>query len=327
MSDPVLCAYAPPGEYTKDHTLLLQDGWWHLFSISGTQGYYHGYNGNEETFSWSTSRDLVNWEFRGHVMHPSQRPGTHDQHEVWAPHCVKANGRFYMFYTGVVHPHRPMEYRRLGFRHPWVFQGHRETQGLATSEDLTDWVKCDDPQRGIGIPGRDSHIVRDEAHGRWLLYSTGQGSDGMDDAYVSESNDLLDWKYIGVCARFPKLDANRPLGFTVDGWQGFKTWGITTESLYVMRQPRSGKWIMLGNWQYAVSGDPTDFTHSDVRYYDTGQEAIDMGFACEIVSLDGKWYRSGNFGPIDHWKLGFTEIQWQSEGAFAVVRSSVLACT
>lgn len=326
MSDPVDCAYAPPGEYTKDHTLLFHDGWWHLFSISGTRGYYHGYNGNEETFSWSISRDLVNWEFRGHVMHPSQRPGTFDQHEVWAPHCFKANGRFYMFYTGVVHPHRPMEYRRLGFRHPWVFQGHRETQGMAVSEDLTDWVKCDDPIRGIGIPGRDSHVIRDEAdgRGRWLLYSTGQGSNGLDDAYVSESTDLLTWRYLGVCARFPKLDPNRPLGFTVNSWEGFAKWAITTESLFVMRQPLSGKWILMGNWQYAVSDDPADFTSSEVRYYDTGGQAVDMGFACEIVEHNGRWYRSGTFGEIDHWRFGFTEIQWQSEGAFAVTRKSVL---
>jgi Glycosyl hydrolases family 32 N-terminal domain len=325
MSDPVTCAYAPPGEYIKDHTLLLHDGWWHLFSISGTRGYYHGYNGNEETFSWSISRDLVNWEFRGHVMHPSQRPGLYDQHEVWAPHCLKANGRFYMFYTGVVHPQRPMEYQRLGFRHPWVFQGHRETQGLAISEDLTDWVKVDDPQNGIAVPGRDSHVVRDEPNNRWLLYSTGQGSQGMDDAYVSQSSDLVHWECLGVCARFPKLDPNRPLGFTVDSWQGFKAWGITTESLLVMRQPRSGKWIMLGNWQYAVSDDPTDFTHSPVSYYDTGHQAIDMGFACEIVSMNGNWYRSGTFGQIDHWQLGFTQIDWQPQGAFTIKQRSILA--
>lgn len=118
--NPVNCDYAPPGEYIKDHSFVYHDGWWHLFSISGTQGYYHGYNGNEETFSWSISKNLIDWEFRGHVMHPSLREGTFDRHEVWAPFCLKANDSFYMFYTGIVHPHRPMEYRKLGHDHPWV---------------------------------------------------------------------------------------------------------------------------------------------------------------------------------------------------------------
>lgn len=114
-------AYAPRGEYIKDHTLLYHDGWYHLFSISGTEGYYHGYTGNEETFSWSISKDLVNWEMRGHVLHASQREGAFDQRQVWAPFCTKTNDGFYMFYTGIIHPTRPMEYQKLGHDHPWGF--------------------------------------------------------------------------------------------------------------------------------------------------------------------------------------------------------------
>ena len=90
MPDPTQCSYAPPGEYMKDHSFVYHDGWWHLFNISGTAGYYHGYNGNEETVAWSISRDLVEWEFRGHVLHASQWPGFFDQHEIWAPFCMKA---------------------------------------------------------------------------------------------------------------------------------------------------------------------------------------------------------------------------------------------
>ena len=129
MPDPTQCDYAPPGEYMKDHSFVYHDGWWHLFNISGTAGYYHGYNGNEETIAWSISRDLVAWEFRGHVLHASQWPGYFDQHEIWAPFCMKAPDGFYMFYTGIVHPTRPMEYRKLGHGHPWVHAGHRETPG------------------------------------------------------------------------------------------------------------------------------------------------------------------------------------------------------
>jgi hypothetical protein len=50
-----------------------------------------------------------------------------------------------------------------------------------------------------------------------------------------------------------------------------------------------------------------------------------MGFACEMVEMNGKWYRSGVFGKRDYWKLGFTEISWEKDGAFRIVKPSVLA--
>lgn len=326
--NPANCDYAPPGEYIKDHTLVFHDGWWHLFSISGTQGYYHGYNGNEETFSWSVSKNLVEWEFRGHVMHPSQREDTFDQHEVWAPFCLKANNQFYMFYTGVIHPYRPMEYRRIGYMHPWVYKGHKEAQGLAISKDLTDWVKVGDPVKGLNIPGRDSNVVWDDIEKRWLLYSTGQGIEAngqnFDTVFVSWSKDLINWEHIGICAIFPKLDINKEYGFTIESWKGFKNWAGTTESTTTMKHPLTGQWILMGNWQYVVSDNPVDFKNGEVRYFNNtlNNRVIDMGYACEIIEHNGKWFRSGTFGEVDHWRLGFTEIEWVTGGAFRIVKPS-----
>jgi hypothetical protein len=324
MSRPTDCQYAPPGEYIKDHSFVFHDGWWHLFSISGIEGFYHGYNGNEETVSWSVSKDLVNWEMRGHVLHASQRKGAFDQHEVWAPFCLKANGKFYFYYTGVIHPSRPMEYRKLGHDHPWVHQGHRETQGLAVSDDMTDWTKVADFAKGIGIPGRDSHVVRDEANGRWLLYSTG----GDNQAYVSASQNLTTWELIGFCTKFPKPGSNECYGKTTYGFNhGDFTSANLTESLTVMKHPLNGKWVMLANWQYALSDDPTNFATDRVKPYDLtcGRSVADAGYACEMIEHQGKWYRSGVIGDRDYWKLGFTEVKWVENGAFEVVTPSVLS--
>jgi len=314
MTNPTDCSYAPTGEYIKDHTLVFNDGWWHLFSISGTAGYYHGYNGNEETISWSISRDLVNWEMRGHVLHASQWPEAFDRDEVWAPFCLKADNRFYLFYTGIIHPTRPMEYRKLGHDHPWVWQGHSEIQGLAISEDLTRWTKVADFKKGLGIPGRDSHVVRDEANNRWLLYSTGGGK--LNDAYVSTSTDLMHWNFIGTCAQFPDLfdDDNRRIGGQ-------------NESLTVMKHPLTGKWIMMANVQYVVSDDPTNFRDSKVVTYFTPHTSTPsaIGTVGETIEWQGKWYRSGMYGKRDYWKLGFTEIKWAEAGAFEVLTPSVMA--
>jgi hypothetical protein len=317
---PTECAYAPPGEYIKDHTLVFHDGWWHLFAISGTAGYYHGYNGNEETFSWSISRDLVNWEMRGHVLHASQRAGMFDQHEVWAPFCLKAQGRFYLFYTGIIHPSRPMEYRKLGHSHPWVWQGHKETQGLAVSQDLTDWVKVSDPQGGSGVPGRDSHVVRDEQRGRWLLYST----IGAHQEHVSESQDLLTWRPLGACAELPPIDPSRDIGATTNEWRNQNL--HTAESITVMRHPLNNRWVMLANWHYVLSDDPVDFRGSVGQCHDTAFEGatVDIGYAGEMVEHEGRWYRSGVIGLRDYWKLGFTEVEWVDGAAFRVAKPSVM---
>ena len=318
---PVNCEYAPCGEYIKDHTIIYHDGWYHFFSISGTKGFYHGYTGNEETISWSISKDLVNWEMRGHVLHATQRKGAFDQHQVWAPFCIKTEDGFFMFYTGIIHPIRPMEYRKLGHDHPWVYEGHKETQGLAVSKDLTAWEKIADFEKGLGIPGRDSFVTYYEDSGRWLLYST----IGTMEAHVSSSNDLVNWNPIGICARFPELSGSESFGFTTDD---FKIAGFNSaESLTVMKHPLNDKWIMLGNWQYLTSDDPLNFDNSSARLHDINfrGKITDIGFAGRMIQHEDKWYRSGVFGKRDYWKLGFTEIEWVENGAFKIAQPSIMA--
>jgi hypothetical protein len=47
---------------------------------------------------------------------------------------------------------------------------------------------------------------------------------------------------------------------------------------------------------------------------------VDLGFACEIIRHQGKWYRSAVIGDTDQWRLALTEIDWVKEGAFRIVR-------
>jgi hypothetical protein len=312
MTDPTECSYAPPGEYIKDHTLIFHDGWWHLFSISGTEGYYHAFTGNEETISWSISRDLVQWEMRGHVLHASQRLGAFDQHEVWAPFCVRAKDRFHLFYTGVVHPHRPLSYEKPGRDHVWIYEGHRETLGVAVSADLTEWVKSSDVVRGIGIPGRDPHVVWNEEEGIWLIYATGpRTNDGLHQVFLARSDDLLEWRLESVCAIIPDLPTHR---------------NGNNESLCVMRHPLDGDWIMMGNWQFVTSRDPHTFLRGEVRPYDCVERGPDIGLAGEMIEWRGNWYRSGFFGGNNNaTRLGFTKVEWSVGAAFHVAQPSILA--
>ena len=88
--------------------------------------------------------------------------------------------------------------------------------------------------------------------------------------------------------------------------------------------PVKSQTIRAGNWHYVLSDDPTNFLDGKPQLYDIdflGTKA-DMGFACEILQWQSKWYRSGVMGKIDNWQLGFTEIAWTPEGAFRIVKPS-----
>jgi hypothetical protein len=207
-----------------------------------------------------------------------------------------------MFYTGVIHPHRPLTYGKPGPDHKWIYEGHKETQGLAISEDLTDWVKVADVERGLDIRGRDSHAVWNEDEKEWLLYTTGPGQ-----VFVSRSKDLVSWDYWGTCAVFPGGGGN-------------------AESTFVRRHPLTNRWIILANNHYAVSDNPLTFLKNEMREYDrrfNGRSPL-IGFAGEMIEFGGKWYRSGIFGKKNYFKVGFTEIEWVKDGAFRITKPSLM---
>lgn len=305
-ADPTDRWYRPASEYLKDHTLLHHDGWWHLWSISGVAGYALAYPGNEQTISYHISKDLVNWEFRGHVLHASLREGTFDRSMVWAPHAIAHDGRFYLFYTGVVHPNYAKDYRRRGRKAIALWEDHAEAIGLAVSDDLRGWTKVGDPVRGLGIRGRDPFVVRDDANDRWLLYTTETNTPKpfVHSLRVATSTDLRTWTDRGPCLVTP----------------------APTESMTVMRHPIDGRWIALGNTSWAASDDPLRFATEAVRKYDyrdgEGRYAHFPGVG-EMIQWRGRWYRSGLFGEWDHGRLGFTEVAWVRDGLFTVARRSI----
>ena len=162
-------------------------------------------------------------------------------------------------------------------------------------------------------------MVRDEAGSRWLLFSS------LDNrAHVSESLDLVRWKALGVCAEFPQVWSTEPrFGGSVEKPRNL---GCTAESLTVMRHPLSQRWIMLANYHYVQSDDPTIFPQADVRLYDGTYQGrkTHTGFAGEMIFHQDHWYRSGVIGKRDYWELGFTEIAWDLDSAYRIVKPSVM---
>jgi len=298
--------YAPPGLYMKDHCFVHKDGRWHLFAPLGKIDTIWQHPGSEETAEHMQSTDLVHWEHLGTAVAASRRDGYFDKTMGGiSPRVIQHDDTYFMFYAGWTFPSK----------HPNLdLTGCRQSIGLATSRDLDLWEKPEEfAKNGLGVLGTDCCVVRDDSQGRWLMYTwTGQTP-------VYQSPDLLHWSQAGTAL----TEADHRAGG-----------GGAGESPFVMKHPRSGKWIILLNYGFSVSDDPLKFPpiqrysfkaglHSPTngvtptgRYGDgTNYQASDdgAGFAHEILEFSGQWYMSGVVGTDGREKLKFTPIEWTED--------------
>ena len=225
--------YAPPGMYMKDHCLIQQDGQWHLFAPLGEVGTMWHHEGSEESAEQMVSDDLVHWKRLGTAVPASKREGYFDGLMGGiAPHVIAHDGGYFMYYAG-------WDFRG---KQPLDMHGFRQGIGLALSKDLIHWEKpAEFAKDGLAPKGSDPCVTRDDSQQRWLMYV---GSSGAD--FVYESKDLTHWSEAG-CA----LGGAELAGGTTDMNPG--------ESPFVMKHPRSGRWIIFVNGGYAVSDDPLKF--------------------------------------------------------------------
>jgi hypothetical protein len=154
--DPARLA-ARPGFRPKDFTILRDGPWYHAFYIE-TDDAIPGDTGTR--LGHSRSADLYHWDY----LDSNFGPGTaaFDNARVWAPHLVKVDGVFYLFYTG-------------------VSTVNAQSIGVATSTDLSTWNRLDAPIMDCSIAAnservpygqlRDPFVMPDPTTpGRWLTY-------------------------------------------------------------------------------------------------------------------------------------------------------------
>jgi arabinan endo-1,5-alpha-L-arabinosidase len=167
--------------YINDHTLVRDaHGTWHAFGI------WHPEPAaplDETFFLHATTRSLEDpvWSIHDPVLHARTDIGeTH----VWAPHVIRHDGRYWMFYCGGTADHT------------------RYRIELATSSDLFTWEHhpggplCED-----GFDARDPMVLRDGD--RWLMYCTrtARPEGGFHEVSVRESADLITWSEPSVAYR------------------------------------------------------------------------------------------------------------------------------
>jgi sucrose-6-phosphate hydrolase SacC (GH32 family) len=245
--------------YINDHTLIQDtEGRWHVFGI------WHPEPAaplDETMFLHASAPDLTGAEWMVHdpVLHA--RTGIGETH-VWAPHVIRHQSRYWMFYAGGTADHT----------------AYRMT--LATSEDLFTWTPHEPVLFEDGFDARDPMVIHDGT--RWLMYYTRNATPegGFHQVGVRTSDDLLTWSSPEVAYQS-----------SVSG-----TYGGPTESPFVVRTGELWLLFVCESGEYDrtlvyASDDPLRFTDADLV-------EVDLDEHCAEVVQDGErtWITGGGWG-------------------------------
>ncbi|MGP9538004.1 glycosyl hydrolase family 32 [Brachybacterium sp. AOP43-C2-M15] len=245
--------------YINDHTLIrAADGRWHVFGI------WHREPAaplDETLFLHASAADLTGapWTIHDPVLPARSELGeTH----VWAPHVIRHEDRYWMFYAGGTRDHT----------------AYRMT--LATSEDLVTWTPHEPVLFEDGFDARDPMVLREG--GRWLLYytrtSTPEG--GRHQVAVRTSEDLVTWSA-------PSVAYESAESGTVGG---------PTESPFVIRA--GGGFVLFVCESTEYDRTLARFSHDPLRFEDSGRIDVDLDEHCAEIVADGvsTWITGGGWG-------------------------------
>jgi len=191
--DPLI--YETPFKFVKDFSIIQDaEGIWHVFSITGDYIAGHDWmpDGNERTFSHGTSKDLRNWTYHKPVLSISDKKypdgkGMYKDRNIWAPHVIGHNGKYFMFYTSVnKHVSQSISLAVSDDLFNWT---EYENNPVLTLEGL-DWAHW---ERGQWADCRDSMVLAD--NGKFYMYVTAYLAEGKPRGMVAvaESDDLYNW--------------------------------------------------------------------------------------------------------------------------------------
>ncbi len=291
-SDPLGGKFAEPGGYVVDHAIIKKDELWHLVYIRGIAAT----NWPEyplSNFGHAVSHDLVNWHIRKPVLETVE--DGFDTYQVWAPHIILHDDRYWIFYTGVT-------------------DSATQAICLATSEDLYHWERHDGNPLFNSQPWghwdeshwsdcRDPMILKDRDT-FYCYYTAGRMIPGTDNHEyclgIASSRDLLNWKDEGF----------RRLEHTLE---------TPPESPFVVK--RNGEYYLFyTNYKHGIvyvrSPDPLHGWKEDP---DDPQSIIKGVSASEIFQAHGKWYIT----LISHMNNGLhffeiRELLWKEDGTVSV---------
>lgn len=243
--------------YINDHCFIKgPDNKWHMIGITGREAPKPW---AENHLAHAVADQLTGkWEKKPYAL--SARLDLNET-VLWAPHIIKKDDTYYMYYCGGDHDHK------------------RYQINLATSKDLYQWSRyTGNPLFTDGYDGRDPYIYHDEINNRWIMYYTAttkpEGGNHIVAARISY--DLVNWT------------KDRYVVYT-DAGKG--TWGGNTESPVV---------IQRGDWYYLFIGPGASYVTTKVfrsrdlfSWVESDEVDVLETHAAEIIEAeDGKWYIS-----------------------------------
>ncbi|WP_460686391.1 family 43 glycosylhydrolase [Niabella aquatica] len=243
--------------YINDHCFIrADDGKWHMIGITGRDAPNPW---DESNFAHAVADSLAGmWKKKKYAL--SVRNDL-DETVLWAPHIVKANDMYYMFYCGGHADHR------------------RYQINLATSSDLYEWKRyAGNPLLMDGYDARDPFIFRDAVNERWIMYytATSKPEGGRRVVAAKVSNDLINWSQDRYVVFKDPVDKG--------------TWGGNTESPVI---------IQRGDWYYLFIGPGASYKTTKVYRsrdpfnWDMEDEVAELeAHAAEIFQSNDKWYIS-----------------------------------
>ncbi|MFH0949144.1 MAG: LamG-like jellyroll fold domain-containing protein, partial [Candidatus Aenigmatarchaeota archaeon] len=282
--------------YAKDHTLIKNDtGTYHLFFIrynwSGTE-----YDPNDQTdFGHAISDDLISWT----DLSPSNQPngtgsirtgpaGSWDDTRVWAPHIIKYNDMYYMFYTG-------------------VNSSGAQRIGIANSTDLYNWTKysgnpvIDCKQFSwvdytVNQDCRDPMVIYDEKNSKWKMFFRTMDKYGgqwyvavTPTVGVANSTDLYNWIDTGSINAIESSDV-----------------GTDTESPYVVKYGEKYYLFYKSGTSPALQYATTTDLGGNANWVFGGQLYPGSGaslFAAEFLNFSGLWIASSTGSSISFYEM------------------------
>ena len=238
--------------YINDHCMIHDGDIWHMFGIT------HEEPANpleEKVFAHAVSRGLTSpmWEKKPHVLKYSPNDG---ESHVWAPHVIKYNDLYYMYYCagGPDNEH---------------YRIH-----LATSSDLYEWKRSDaNPLVVDGYDARDPMILR--VNNEWVMYYTATSTPSGGNHLVAcvTSTDLVHWGNKRIVYTDPKAG----------------TYGGPAESPFVVFE--GGYYFLFigsrdsySDTHVFASKDPFSFKYEE-EVGTIASHALEV-----VIGLDGKYY-------------------------------------
>ena len=159
--------------YVNDHTIIKGEDGWHLYGITHREP---SEPLEEILCAHATSPDILNVPFTKQP-YPLCAEKEHRELHFWAPHVIKHDGLYYMYYCA------------------GSLEGHDKYRlHLATSKDLVNWERHpENPLVIDGFDARDPMVLR--VGNKWVMYYTCNSAPTGGNHCVAAvfSSDLIHW--------------------------------------------------------------------------------------------------------------------------------------